>query len=49
LKKYKAIGFSFDVDASPGRDPLETSSHNQQMLLGKSKNPEFVGQAYWAT
>jgi hypothetical protein len=35
------------TDTLPRRSPLKTSLHNQQMLLGKSKNPYFEGQAYW--
>jgi hypothetical protein len=46
VKRYKAIAFPFHVDAPSRRYPLNTSSYNQQMLLGKSKNPDFEGQAY---
>jgi hypothetical protein len=33
-------------DTVPRRSLLKTSPHNQQMLLGKSKNPDFEDQAY---
>jgi len=29
------------------RSPSRILHHNQQMLLGKPKNPDFEGQAYW--
>ena len=35
-----------DRDTVPRRSLLKASPHNQQMLLGKSKNPDFEDQAY---
>jgi PiT family inorganic phosphate transporter len=41
------IAALFHVDAPLKGYPLNTSPHNEQMLLGKSKNPDFEDQAYW--
>jgi len=45
LERMRAIAF-FPIETLFQKIPAEGFAHNQQMLLGKSKNPDFEDQAY---
>jgi hypothetical protein len=46
FEKLWAIFFSFHVDALLRRSPLNTSLHNQQVLLEKWEDPNYERQAH---